>query len=172
MHPALETLEKFGLVSELHLLDIESFEKKKVINAYEQLYLAVHKSQNELPEPDEPTVDPFMFMASASMRAESTCWEWPCRLQKLDFLARYGGWPIFVSIACATTKGCPSFAGFAKLGDTGLAPSLTSLANRGPKRAQEESAVVPAANKLRVPHPCRVPPAEISRALERQGWGF
>lgn len=89
MHAAVETLRKFGLTSEPDLLDIEKFDKKKVIKTYEELYSAVHEAQSALPEPDESSIDPFTFTASASMRAESTCWEWPCRLQKLDFLARY-----------------------------------------------------------------------------------
>jgi hypothetical protein len=89
MHKAIEALEKSGLISEQHLLQIDSFEKKRVVRAYENLYSAVHSAQDALPGPDATTIDPFTFLASASMRAESTCWDWPCRLQKLDFLGRY-----------------------------------------------------------------------------------
>lgn len=34
-------------------------------------------------------MDPFSFIASASLRSDSGCWEVPCRLKKLDLVARY-----------------------------------------------------------------------------------
>jgi hypothetical protein len=89
MHKAIEVLEESAFVSETHLLGIDALDAKKAIRVYETLYAAVHQEQNRIAVPEPTTVDPFTFLASASMRAESTCWEWFCRLEKLDFLARY-----------------------------------------------------------------------------------
>lgn len=76
-------------LSEAHLFGMDTLDAKTTVRLYEALYTAVHREQNELAEPEATTVDPFTFLASASMRAESTCWEWLCRLRKLDFLSRY-----------------------------------------------------------------------------------
>jgi hypothetical protein len=46
-------------------------------------------SPGKEPVSDSPSTDAFSFMASASMRGRSTCSSPFCRLQKLDFLARY-----------------------------------------------------------------------------------
>jgi hypothetical protein len=89
MHKAIEVLEGSGLVSEPDLLGIDHFDSKKTVRIYEDLYAAVHGAQKAISEPDGTSIDPFKFLASASMRAESTCWEWPCRMEKLDFLGRY-----------------------------------------------------------------------------------
>jgi hypothetical protein len=89
MHRAIEVLEEYGIVSERHLAEIDDFDKKKIVRLYEHLYSAVRDTQAIIPQLEEETIDPFTFIASASMRAESTCWEWLCRIQKLDFLGRY-----------------------------------------------------------------------------------
>jgi hypothetical protein len=89
MHEAIEVLENNGLVSERQLVDISGFDKRKVVKVYEQLHSVVRDTQERNPGLDLDEIDPFTFMASASMRAESTCWDWDCRIQKLDFLGRY-----------------------------------------------------------------------------------
>lgn len=89
MHKVIETLEELGFPSELSSLELERFDNKRVVRTYEKLYSAVLEAQEATPQSDGTNIEPFAFVASASMRAESTCWEWPCRLQKLDFLGRY-----------------------------------------------------------------------------------
>jgi len=89
MHKVIETLEELGFPSELSSLELERFDNKRGVRTYEKLYSAVLEAQEATPQSDGTNIEPFAFVASASMRAESTCWEWPCRLQKLDFLGRY-----------------------------------------------------------------------------------
>jgi len=45
MHKVIETLEDLGFPSELTLLEIERFDRKRVIRSYEKVYSSVLESQ-------------------------------------------------------------------------------------------------------------------------------
>jgi hypothetical protein len=85
----IEVLEQAGLVTDSDSLLIEGFTEKKAARLFEKVYSSVLDRQKESLTLGSEVIDPFTFMASASMRADSTCGEYSCRLQKLDFLARY-----------------------------------------------------------------------------------
>lgn len=92
MHPALETLEQHGIATERDCLRIESLPTKKASVLYSAIYDAVldfQRKQLTSQLRSAPAMDPFAFIASASLRSDSGCWEVPCRLKKLDFLGRY-----------------------------------------------------------------------------------
>jgi hypothetical protein len=90
MSSEIEILERAGLVRDEDSLSVEDFAEKKAANIFEKLYSCILERQQKLIPEQSETIDPFTFMASASMRADSTCWEPLCRMEKLDFLARYG----------------------------------------------------------------------------------
>src|SRR6478736_1038279 len=90
MKKEIEILEEYGLVQDEDSLKIENLPARKLQKLYLTLYSAVLKQQEQgLQDQDPVPIDPFTFMASASLRADSTCGEYLCRLSKLDFLARY-----------------------------------------------------------------------------------
>lgn len=92
MHPVLETLEQYGIVTEQDCLRIEDLPTKRALVLYNSIYDAVLDFQREQLKSQlnsATAMDPFSFIASASLRSDSGCWEVPCRLKKLDFLARY-----------------------------------------------------------------------------------
>jgi hypothetical protein len=88
MNPCLEVLEKHALVSDEDAFRVLDFPKKSAHKIHRELWELIFSSQQHEATDVAPT-DPFSFMASASMRGESTCSSPVCRLQKLDFLARY-----------------------------------------------------------------------------------
>jgi hypothetical protein len=88
MHASLEVLEKYGLVADVDSFRVLEFDRKRAFKLHRELWELVFSQQQE-PVGDSPSSDPFSFMASASMRGRSTCSSPFCRLQKLDFLARY-----------------------------------------------------------------------------------
>lgn len=90
MKPEIELLEKYGLTRDEDSLAVEEFNAKRFSRLHEELYSGMYKRQLERrPEQDTSQIDPFSFMASASLRADSTCGHPPCRTAKLDFLGRY-----------------------------------------------------------------------------------
>jgi hypothetical protein len=91
MSAVFDVLESKGLLSEKHASRIEGLSGKDTVRLYEKVYAVVFNAQNEWVSPgDRPgDLDPFTFLAGASVRGDSTCWEPQCRMQKLDFLGRY-----------------------------------------------------------------------------------
>jgi hypothetical protein len=90
MTPEIELLEKYGLVRDEDSLSVDGFAIKRFLRLYEQLYSQIYKRQVENHwQRNTDEIDPFTFMASASMRADSTCGSPECRAVKLDFLGRY-----------------------------------------------------------------------------------
>lgn len=88
MDASLEALEKYGLVADEDSFRVLEFDRKRAFKLHRDLWELVFSRQQE-PIGDSPSTDAFSFMASASMRGRSTCSSPFCRLQKLDFLARY-----------------------------------------------------------------------------------
>jgi len=88
MNPCLEVLEKYGLVADEDSFRVLEFATKPALKLHQELWELVFSRQQE-PISDNASTDPFSFLASASMRGQSTCSSPFCRLQKLDFLARY-----------------------------------------------------------------------------------
>ena len=86
--PSLELLEQYGLVADEDSFRVLEFDRKRAFKLHRELWELVFSQQQERLS-DSTLTDPFSFMASASMRGHSTCSSPFCRLQKLDFLARY-----------------------------------------------------------------------------------
>jgi hypothetical protein len=85
-----EVLELKGIFSEESIPAIEKLSKKDSIKLYEDLYSSVFDSQQRVsPLAAGRDSDPFNFLASSSIRGDSTCDEPRCRIIKLDFLARF-----------------------------------------------------------------------------------
>jgi hypothetical protein len=90
MTPEIELLEKYGFMRADDSLRLEKLSPKKLFRLYEQLYSTIVEQQRKKHWQQQGTdLDPFTFMASSSLRADSTCDHYPCRAAKLDFLARY-----------------------------------------------------------------------------------
>ena len=92
MHPALQALERHGIVSEADYLRIGEFPAKKIFAIYGDVYRAVldlQRKQFADHASSAVTLDPFSFVASAALRGDLGCGAVPCRLKKLDLLARY-----------------------------------------------------------------------------------
>ena len=90
MKPEIELLEKYGLIRDEESSRVEMFSPKRLLRLYEQLYCTILERQRKRHWEQQTTdIDPFTFMASASLRADSTCCHYPCRASKLDFLGRY-----------------------------------------------------------------------------------
>lgn len=92
MHQLFEILESKQLISGNDIAKVDTLPKRQLVTLYEAVYSAVFAA----PYPDidlgagsSSDLDPFSFMASASIRADSGCLEPPCRMRKLDFLARF-----------------------------------------------------------------------------------
>jgi hypothetical protein len=92
-HPASEVLEKNGIVSDADCLKVEELPAEKMQALYESFYRSVRDFQERqlADQADTPDtrIDPFSFLASASLRSDAACEEILCRLAKLDTLARY-----------------------------------------------------------------------------------
>jgi len=90
--PAIyETLESAGLRSETDLPTLDSIGKKQLVRLYSQLFSLIYDDQNSRPVVDRShdELDPFRFIASASLRGASGCAEPGCQIKKLDLLGRY-----------------------------------------------------------------------------------
>lgn len=95
MHEAIEILESYGLIKDTDSLHVREIVKGKVGRLHEELYATIlarqqkdyyagiHNSQLER------GLDPFTFVASRSLRGESACGAYGCRLEKVDELGRY-----------------------------------------------------------------------------------
>lgn len=88
MDPSVEVLEKHGLAADEDSFRVLDLERKKVFKLHRDLYESIFSRQQE-DFTEDTTIDPFSFLASASLRGHSTCSSPFCRLRKFDFLARY-----------------------------------------------------------------------------------
>ena len=88
-HTVFEVLDRVGLKQLPDLAKTEEWEEADFRRIHEQLYAALMPSALSSAKADEGVLDPFRFVASASMRGDAGCSEPLCRYQKLDFLARY-----------------------------------------------------------------------------------
>ena len=92
MHAAVELLEKYGLVRDTDSLRVAEIAKRKIVRLQEELFSTVVPLQREDYGADlgvDREMDPFTFLASKSMRGETSCGEYGCRVEKLDMLGRY-----------------------------------------------------------------------------------
>jgi hypothetical protein len=91
MQEIFEVLESKGLVSETDVPIIDGLGEKELTRLYDQLYHVIFDAQNRRATATggKSDIDPFTFFAGASLRGDLSCWELPCRIQKLDFLSRY-----------------------------------------------------------------------------------
>jgi hypothetical protein len=90
MKPEIELLEKYGLIRDEDCLRLEDISSRRLLKLNEQLYSIIYERQRKRHWEHQGTeIDPFTFMASASLRADATCNHYPCRASKLDFLGRY-----------------------------------------------------------------------------------
>ncbi len=92
MHQLFEILESKELISEKDIAKVDTLPKRQLVTLYEAVYSAVFAAQYpdiDLGAGSFSDLDPFSFMASASIRADSGCLEPQCRMRKLDFLARF-----------------------------------------------------------------------------------
>jgi hypothetical protein len=67
----------------------EEWQEVAYSELHQNLYTALMPSNLPKTNAKEGVLDPFKFVASASMRAEAGCTEPMCRYRKLDFLSRY-----------------------------------------------------------------------------------
>ena len=92
MHAAVELLEKYGLVRDTDSLRVTEIAKRKIVRLQEELFSTVVTQQKEDYGADlgvDREMDPFTFLASKSLRGETSCGEYGCRVEKLDMLGRY-----------------------------------------------------------------------------------
>jgi hypothetical protein len=92
MHAAVDLLEKYGLVRDTDSLRVTEIVKRKVVRLHEELFSTIVNQQREdygAALGIEHEMDPFTFLASKSLRGESSCGEYGCRVGKLDMLGRY-----------------------------------------------------------------------------------
>jgi hypothetical protein len=93
IHPASEILEKNAIVSDADCLKAEEIPTEKMLALYESFYNSVRdfqeKQLSDIVQGQNADMDPFSFLASASLRSDAACEEISCRVTKLDTLARY-----------------------------------------------------------------------------------
>jgi hypothetical protein len=92
MNAAVELLEKYGLVRDTDSLRVTEIVKRKVVRLQEELFSTIVTQQREDYGGDlgvDHEMDPFTFLASKSLRGETSCGEYGCRVEKLDMLGRY-----------------------------------------------------------------------------------
>jgi hypothetical protein len=88
MNPIFEVLERHGLIQDTDVLRVEDYDLAKLTTVYEEVYKTVFQSQYG-PSDESMNSDPFNYVASASLRGDTACWEISCRLSKIDFLNRF-----------------------------------------------------------------------------------
>jgi hypothetical protein len=89
IHPVFEVLDRVGLKQVSDFVKTDEWQEVDFRRMHEHLYAALMPSPFSTANTDEGVLDPFRFVASASMRADAGCTEPLCRYQKLSFLARY-----------------------------------------------------------------------------------
>ena len=92
MHEAIEILEEYGLVQDSDSLRVTEIVKGKIERLHEELYSTIVTRQEDDYYADrdvERQLDPFSFLASKSLRGETSCGAYGCRIEKLDMLGRY-----------------------------------------------------------------------------------
>jgi hypothetical protein len=93
MREVFDVLESKGLFSEADTTRIEGLRANGALELYERVYATIfdaEQSQLSRTRADAAQVDPFTFFAGASVRGDSGCGAPLCRIQKIDFLGRYG----------------------------------------------------------------------------------
>lgn len=91
MDTTIELLEKYGLIRDEDSLRVTDFSKTKIRRLHRELYSAVFAKQVQdyVGNDDREVIDPFSFVASKSLSGQTGCWQYFCRLKKLDVLGRY-----------------------------------------------------------------------------------
>ena len=91
MHIVYEVLAEAGLKDLGDLEASESWPEDKLRRLHERLYSTVFEEQTSLSRrgDQDGILDPFRFVASASMRGDAGCSEPICRYKKLEFLGRF-----------------------------------------------------------------------------------
>jgi hypothetical protein len=92
VHPAVEILEKYGVIQDTDSLRVSEIVKGKVLRLHEELFSTILARQEDDYSADRDVVrqmDPFTFLASKSLRGGTACGAYGCRLEKLDMLGRY-----------------------------------------------------------------------------------
>lgn len=90
MHSIYVILSSFELREVSDLVTFKSLDERQVRNLHERLHEALGPATYAKSKSDSDVLDPFQFVASASMRGESGCASPDCRFQKLDLLNRFG----------------------------------------------------------------------------------
>jgi hypothetical protein len=89
MHPVYFVLSSYDLRTAPDLVKLESFDEARLRELHARIYEALGPATYDEPE-SKGILDPFKFVASASMRGESGCTSPYCRFRKLDLLNRFG----------------------------------------------------------------------------------
>lgn len=91
MNPVVAVLEKFDIVS-ANNADERIFRSplSKIQQLSDELKAALYQLRHvQSHELTDDSLDAFNFLASSSMRGDSTCQAWECRSKKLDLLGRF-----------------------------------------------------------------------------------
>lgn len=88
MNPIFELLEENDLIADADALKVFDYKADHLLRIYENLYKTVFEHQYD-GFIEQKNFDPFTYVASASLRGSSSCWEVPCRIAKIDFLNRF-----------------------------------------------------------------------------------
>lgn len=83
-----EVLERHKFTSEFDIPTLAELPARDVFKLYESLHEAIYVQQLKRLQ-SEPPESPFRFMASAALRGDTGCGNWPCRARALDFMGRY-----------------------------------------------------------------------------------
>ena len=91
MHEAIELLERYGIVKDEDTLGIADLSKQNIFRLHEKLIETVYDKQADdfVHSDGTSELDPFSFVASRSLRGESDCGMYKCRLERLDVISRF-----------------------------------------------------------------------------------
>ncbi len=90
MHELFDVVEHYGFIGVQDAEKVYELPARKLEKLHREVFDHIFKQQNERIWGDKiPPPSTFSFHAGASIRGASGCSELGCRLQKLDFLARY-----------------------------------------------------------------------------------
>src|ERR1700751_5923047 len=90
MQGLFDIVERYGFIGVQDAEKVYALPAYKLGRLHREVFDYVYKSQNERVWGRKiPTPSAFSFHAGASIRGASGCSELGCRLQQLDFLARY-----------------------------------------------------------------------------------
>jgi hypothetical protein len=90
MHELFDIVERHGFIGVQDAEKVYERSARKLQTLHRELFDHIYKRQNErIWGRNIPAPSTFSFHAGASIRGASGCSELGCRLQKLDFLAKY-----------------------------------------------------------------------------------